>query len=69
VEKVMKTPPLVTTPQNSVTEVAHMMIEYDIGRLPVVENPVYVKKEPNRATKSDLIGIIAREDILWSYLG
>ncbi|OPY23441.1 MAG: Inosine-5'-monophosphate dehydrogenase [Methanobacterium sp. PtaU1.Bin097] len=69
VEKVMKTPPLVTTPQNSVTEVAQMMIEYDIGRLPVVENPVYVKKEPNRATKSDLIGIIAREDILWSYLG
>lgn len=46
-----------------------MMIEYDIGRLPVVENPVYVKKEPNRANKSDLVGIIAREDIIWSYLG
>jgi CBS domain-containing protein len=69
VEKVMKTPPMVTTAQNSVTEVAQMMIEYDIGRLPVVENPVYVKKEPNRATKSDIMGIIAREDILWSYLG
>jgi len=69
VEKVMKTPPLVTSPQNSVTDVAQMMIEYDIGRLPVVENPVYVKKEPNRANKSDLVGIIAREDIIWSYLG
>ncbi len=69
VEKIMKTPPLVTSAQNSVTEVAQMMIEYDIGRLPVVEHPVYVKKEPNRAIKSDLVGIIAREDILWSYLG
>lgn len=69
VEKVMKTPPLVTTTQSSVTEVAQMMIEYDIGRLPVVKNPVYVKHEPNRAIKSDLMGIIAREDILWSYLG
>ncbi|MCE5213448.1 MAG: CBS domain-containing protein [Methanobacterium sp.] len=69
VEKVMKTPPLVTTVHSTVTEVAQMIIEYDIGRLPVVENPVYVKREPNRALKSDLVGIIAREDILWSYLG
>ncbi|HTX61550.1 MAG TPA: CBS domain-containing protein [Methanobacterium sp.] len=69
VEKIMKTPPLVTTLENSIPEVAQMMIEYDVGRLPVVENPVYVKKEPNRAFKSDLLGIIAREDILWSYLG
>lgn len=69
VEKIMKTPPLVTTVESNITEVAQIMIEYDIGRLPVVENPVYVKKEPNRAVKSDLIGIISREDILWSYLG
>lgn len=69
VEKIMKTPPMVTTVENDITEVAKIMIEYDIGRLPVVENPRYVKKEPNRAVKSDLIGIIAREDILWSYLG
>lgn len=69
VEKIMKTPPLVTTTQSNVTDVAYLMIEHDIGRLPVVENPVYVKKEPNRAIKSDLIGIITREDILWSYLG
>lgn len=68
VEKVMKTPPLVTTVQNTIPEVARMMIEYDIGRLPVVKNPVYVKNEPNRAIRSDLVGIIAREDILWSYL-
>jgi CBS domain-containing protein len=69
VEKVMKTPPLVTTIKNTIPEVAHMMLEFDIGRLPVVEHPIYVKKEPNRAIKSDLLGIIAREDILWSYLG
>jgi CBS domain-containing protein len=68
VEKIMKTPPLVTTTQGTITEVAQMMIEYDIGRLPVVEHPVYVKKEPNRTIKADLTGIIAREDILWSYL-
>lgn len=69
VEKVMKTPPMVSTKESSVKDVAHMMIEHDIGRLPVVEHPVYVKREPNRAIKSDLIGIITREDILWSYLG
>jgi CBS domain-containing protein len=69
VEKIMKTPPLVATLDSNITEVAQIMIEYDIGRLPVVENPVYIKNEPNRAVKSDLIGIIAREDILWSYLG
>lgn len=69
VEKIMKTPPLVTTVEGNITEIAQTMIEYDIGRLPVVENPVYVKKEPNRAVKSDLIGIITREDILWSYVG
>ena len=69
VEKIMKTPPLVTTVESKINEAAQIMIEYDIGRMPVVENPVYIKKEPNRAVKSDLIGIIAREDILWSYLG
>lgn len=68
VEKVMKTPPVVATPQNSVVEAAHLMVEYDIGRLPVVKNPVYIKKEPKRVIKADLAGIVAREDILWSYL-
>lgn len=68
VEKIMKTPPLVTTPENDIAKVAQMMVEYDIGRLPVVENPVYVKKEPNRVIKADLNGIVTREDILWSYL-
>jgi hypothetical protein len=36
--------------------------------LPVVEHPVHIKKEPSRITKADLVGIVAREDILWSYL-
>lgn len=68
VEKIMKTPPLVAIPERSIVDAAQVMLEYDIGRLPVVEHPVFVKKEPNRAIKSDLIGIVAREDILSSYL-
>jgi CBS domain-containing protein len=68
VEKVMKTPPIVVTPQSSVKEVAELLMKYDIGRLPVVNNPVFIKKEPNRAKSADIIGIISREDILWSYL-
>lgn len=68
VEKIMKTPSLVAVPERSIIDSAQIMLEYDIGRLPVVEHPVFVKKEPNRAIKADLIGIVAREDILWSYL-
>jgi CBS domain-containing protein len=68
VEKVMKTPPIVVTPKSSVQEAAELIIKYDIGRLPVVENPVYIKNEPNRAKLANLLGIISREDILWSYL-
>jgi CBS domain-containing protein len=45
------------------------MLEFNVGRLPVVENPIYIKKEPQRAKESDLIGIVSREDILWSYIG
>ena len=68
VEKVMMTPPIVVTVDTSITEAAELMVENDIGRLPVVENPVYIKKEPNRAREANLIGIVAREDILGSYL-
>jgi CBS domain-containing protein len=68
VEKVMVTPPVVITAETSVREAAELMVEQDIGRLPVVENPVYIKKEPKRAKEANLIGIIAREDILGSYL-
>jgi CBS domain-containing protein len=68
VEKVMMTPPVVVTVETSITEAAELMVEHDIGRLPVVENPVYIKKEPNRAREANLIGIVAREDILGSYL-
>ena len=68
VEKVMVTPPVVVTADTSITEAAKLMIENDIGRLPVVENPVYIKKEPKRAREANLIGIVTREDILGSYL-
>jgi CBS domain-containing protein len=68
VEKVMVTPPVVITAETSIREAAELMVKQDIGRLPVVENPVYIKKEPNRAKEANLIGIIAREDILGSYL-
>lgn len=68
VEKVMVTPPVVVTSDTTITKAAELMIENDIGRLPVVENPIYIKKEPNRARESNLIGIVAREDILGSYI-
>ncbi len=68
VEKIMKTPPVVATHQSKIPYVAQLMVEHDIGRLPVVENPLYIKKEPDRVMKADLVGIVAREDILWSYL-
>jgi len=68
VEKVMKTPPVVVTPQTPTSEAGEIILEYDIGRIPVVENPVYVKREPRRAKEADLVGIVSREDILWSYI-
>src|SRR5664280_909444 len=37
VEKIMVTPPLVVTAETSIKEAAELMIENDIGRLPVVE--------------------------------
>ena len=64
----MRTPPIVTTSDKEVKDVAKIMVENDIGRLPVVEHPVYVKKEPIRAREADLIGIVAREDVLRAYI-
>ena len=68
VEKIMKTPPVVVTPSTTTRKAAEVMLEYDIGRLPVVKNPIFVKNEPQRAKEADLIGIVSREDILWSYM-
>ncbi|GAB4308738.1 MAG: CBS domain-containing protein [Methanobacteriaceae archaeon] len=68
VEKIMKTPPIIATPDMKIHEATDLLVKCDIGRLPVVKNPVYIKKMTNRARESDLIGIIAREDILESYL-
>lgn len=68
VEKIMKTPPVVATSSTPTPEAAEILLEYDIGRLPIVKNPIYVKREPRRAKEADIIGIVSREDILWSYL-
>ena len=68
VEKIMVTPPLVVTAETSIKEAAELMINNDIGRLPVVEKPVYIKREPHRAREANIIGIVAREDVLGSYL-
>lgn len=68
VENIMRTPPIVATSDKEVKETAKIMIQKDIGRLPIVENPVYIKKEPIRAKEADLVGIISREDILRAYI-
>mgnify|MGYP001164516418 CR=1 FL=1 len=68
VEKIMRTPPVVAITSTTIHEAAEILLEYDIGRLPIVKNPIYVKKEPRRAKEADLVGIVSREDILWSYL-
>lgn len=68
VESIMKTPPIVITQDKDINDAAKMMIKYDIGRLPVVENPIYIKKEPQRVKEADLIGIVSREDVLGSYI-
>ena len=68
VESIMRTPPIVITPDKSINEAAETMIKFDIGRIPVVDHPIYIKKEPQRAREADLIGIISREDVLGSYI-
>lgn len=68
VESVMKTPPIVITENKDIKEAARLMVKYNIGRLPVVNHPVYIKKEPERAKEAELVGIIAREDVLGSYI-
>jgi CBS domain-containing protein len=68
VESIMKTPPIVITSDKGINEAAELMIKFNIGRLPVVDKPIYIKKEPQRAREADLVGIISREDILGSYI-
>lgn len=68
VESIMRTPPIVITPDKSINEAAEMMLKFDIGRIPVVNHPVFIKKEPQRAKEADLIGIVSREDVLGSYI-
>lgn len=68
VESIMRTPPIVITADKDIREAAKLMVKYNIGRLPVVDHPVYIKKEPERAREADLVGIVAREDVLGSYI-
>lgn len=68
VESIMKTPPIVITPEKGINGAAELMIKFNIGRLPVVDNPVYIKKEPQRVREADIIGIVSREDVLGSYI-
>lgn len=68
VESIMRTPPVATTGEKKINEAAKLMIKYNIGRLPVVCNPIYIKKEPERVREADLVGIITREDVLGSYV-
>ncbi len=68
VEKIMQTPPLVATKDMSIEKAADIMTRRDVGRLPVVENPVYVKNDPERAKEAKLVGIVSREDILKAYI-
>ncbi len=51
VEKVMKTPVITVESDSSIWEAANLMIQYTIGRLPVVED-------------SKLIGIVDRQDLV-----
>lgn len=67
-EKVMKTPPIVGTSMMLVDEAANLMVQEDIGRLPVVKNPIFIKNEPHRAKESEIMGIVSREDVLRSYI-
>ncbi len=55
VEKVMKTPVVTVGSDSSIWEAANLMIQYEIGRLPVVED-------------SKLIGIVDRQDLVRAIL-
>ncbi len=51
VEKIMKTPVVTVESDSSIWEAANLMMQYEIGRLPVVED-------------SKLIGIVDRQDLV-----
>ena len=68
VESIMKTPPIAVTEDVDINKAAELMVKYNIGRLPIVNHPVYIKKEPERVKEAELVGIVAREDVLGSYL-
>ena len=68
VEKIMQTPPIVATKDMPIDEAATIMVTRDVGRLPVVKDPIYVKSDPQRAKEGKLVGIVSREDILKAYI-
>jgi len=68
VEKIMKTPTVAITPDESTERAAFLMVERDIGRIPVVEDPVFVKSDPDMVKEGRLAGIVSREDVLQAYI-
>jgi len=68
VEKIMKTPPIAITPDTPSEKAAFLMLERDIGRIPVVEKPVFIKSDPSMVKEADLLGIVSREDVLKAYI-
>jgi CBS domain-containing protein len=52
ISKIMKTPVLSLKPNDTIKDAAKLMLERDIGRIPIVDN------------KGQLVGIVDREDVL-----
>ncbi|MCS4540938.1 MAG: CBS domain-containing protein [Euryarchaeota archaeon] len=55
IERTMTTPAITVTPNTPVEEIAKIMIERDIGRIPVVE-------------RNELVGIVAQMNLLQAFL-
>jgi CBS domain-containing protein len=55
VKQIMRTPPIVGTPNMPVAEAIELMLKHNVGRLPVVEN-------------GTLVGIVSRSDVVKEWL-
>jgi len=55
VKNIMRTPPIVATPNMPVAEAIELMLKHNVGRLPVVE-------------KDALVGIVSRSDVVKEWL-
>jgi CBS domain-containing protein len=55
IEEIMSKNPVCCTPQTSLVEVAQMMVEFDCGAIPVVDNP---------QTMGPVVGVVTDRDIV-----